>query len=473
MSRLAGWSMPSPFRYHSLATSTYSLSACGSGFAGCTTIAPYMPLAMCASTGLVPQWYMKTPGSSAVKRKVNDSPGATSRKATFGAIRAAWKSIECGIAPPFFSVISTVWPSRRGRPDRERRARRTPRCCTSRPAPPRRPCPSASSAPSPSRRPRVAAEWRRRPGALRRAPPRSRARRRRSCSAAAPYCDRPSQRLPRGSRWRAGPAGRQPPSRRPARRRRPASRRPPRRRARRRRGRAARRRSRRRHRAWGDRWRGVERRRMRRGSWPCVGSSLTLSLSRRASEESTRPASGRTTDCATAFYRSVAVGSGCRPRTRGRRAGGAREDHEHAQTFVAGELVQSPGGGYDRLPGLDGNRLPPHHQPAAPRADAVPLVVVVRLLGVALWGDEHVDPHLQSRRGVDDLVAAVPGLEPAPYPIDVEAVCGDVHRTLSRTRLPLRVVSSTSQSTVDSTSVTPGTRATSRISRSKIGRAHV
>ena len=33
-------------------------------------------------------------------------------KAMFGAIRAAWKSIECGIAPPFVSVISTVWPSR-------------------------------------------------------------------------------------------------------------------------------------------------------------------------------------------------------------------------------------------------------------------------------------------------------------------------------------------------------------------------
>ena len=43
---------------------------------------------------------------------MNDSPGATSRNATFGAIRAAWKSIECGIAPPFVSVISTIWPSR-------------------------------------------------------------------------------------------------------------------------------------------------------------------------------------------------------------------------------------------------------------------------------------------------------------------------------------------------------------------------
>jgi hypothetical protein len=67
---------------------------------------------MCASTGFVPQWYMNTPGSPAVKRKVKESPGATSLKATFGAIRAAWKSIECGMAPPFVSVISTVCPSR-------------------------------------------------------------------------------------------------------------------------------------------------------------------------------------------------------------------------------------------------------------------------------------------------------------------------------------------------------------------------
>ena len=67
---------------------------------------------MCASTGFVPQWYMKTPGSEAVKRNLIESPGATSLNATFGAMRAAWKSIECGIAPPFVSVISTVWPSR-------------------------------------------------------------------------------------------------------------------------------------------------------------------------------------------------------------------------------------------------------------------------------------------------------------------------------------------------------------------------
>ncbi len=71
-----------------------------------------MPFAMCASTGFVPQWYMKTPGSLARNLNVNDSPGATSRNAMLGAIRAAWKSIECGIAPPFVSVISTIWPWR-------------------------------------------------------------------------------------------------------------------------------------------------------------------------------------------------------------------------------------------------------------------------------------------------------------------------------------------------------------------------
>ena len=84
MSSEAGSLIPSPFRYHSLATSTYSLSTGGSAFVGATTIAPYMPLAMWASTGLVPQWYMKTPGSLALKRKVKDSPGMTSRKASFG-----------------------------------------------------------------------------------------------------------------------------------------------------------------------------------------------------------------------------------------------------------------------------------------------------------------------------------------------------------------------------------------------------
>jgi len=79
---------------------------------GSTTIAPYMPFAMCASTGFVPQWYMKTPGLAALKLKVNDWPGSTSRKATFGAMRAAWKSTECGIGAWLTSVTRTVWPSR-------------------------------------------------------------------------------------------------------------------------------------------------------------------------------------------------------------------------------------------------------------------------------------------------------------------------------------------------------------------------
>jgi hypothetical protein len=34
---------------------------------GSTTIAPYMPFAMCIRTGFVPQWYMNTPGSFARK----------------------------------------------------------------------------------------------------------------------------------------------------------------------------------------------------------------------------------------------------------------------------------------------------------------------------------------------------------------------------------------------------------------------
>ena len=71
-----------------------------------------MPFAMCISTGFVPQWYMKTPGSPATKLNENDWPGLTSLNAMFGAIRAAWKSIECGIAPPLVSVIFTVWPCR-------------------------------------------------------------------------------------------------------------------------------------------------------------------------------------------------------------------------------------------------------------------------------------------------------------------------------------------------------------------------
>ena len=71
-----------------------------------------MPFAICIKTGLVPQWYMKTPGSFALKLKVNDLPGKTSMKFLSGATRPAWKSTECGIAPLFVSVILTVCPWR-------------------------------------------------------------------------------------------------------------------------------------------------------------------------------------------------------------------------------------------------------------------------------------------------------------------------------------------------------------------------
>ena len=58
MSSAAGLSRPGLERYHSLETRTYSWSTGGSAAFGSTTIAPYMPLEMCASTGFVPQWYM-------------------------------------------------------------------------------------------------------------------------------------------------------------------------------------------------------------------------------------------------------------------------------------------------------------------------------------------------------------------------------------------------------------------------------
>ena len=50
--------------------------------------------------------------------------------------------------------------------------------------------------------------------------------------------------------------------------------------------------------------------------------------------------------------------------------------------------------------------------------------MVVRLLAVRLGRDEHVDPDLERRRLVDDLVAAVPGLQPAADLLDVECVHG-------------------------------------------------
>jgi hypothetical protein len=115
MSRPAACFRPSLPRYHSLATSTYCRSAAASvPAAGSTTIAPYIPFAMCASTGFVPQWYTKTPGAVALKLKLNDLPGSTSRNATFGAMRAAWQSTECAIGAWFVDCRVAVIPKKTG-----------------------------------------------------------------------------------------------------------------------------------------------------------------------------------------------------------------------------------------------------------------------------------------------------------------------------------------------------------------------
>lgn len=79
---------------------------------GSTTMALYIPFAMWANVGAVPQWYMKTPGTLATKPKVFEAPGPMSEKSTFGATCAAWKSTECAIVPRFVSVTTTFCPSR-------------------------------------------------------------------------------------------------------------------------------------------------------------------------------------------------------------------------------------------------------------------------------------------------------------------------------------------------------------------------
>src|SRR3569833_952541 len=111
MSSDAGAFSPSELRYHSLETSTNCLSAFGR-FGGSTTIAKYIPFAMCARTGAVQQWTMYTPGSFALNSNVFVAPGAMSVKAAFGAMRAAWKSTECGIGELLVSVTLTSCPWR-------------------------------------------------------------------------------------------------------------------------------------------------------------------------------------------------------------------------------------------------------------------------------------------------------------------------------------------------------------------------
>src|SRR6266511_2196312 len=75
-------------------------------------IIPYMPLAMWWTTGWVPQWYMNTPGEVALNEYVRLFPGMTSRNARFGAMRAAWKSMECGIDALLRMVTFTTSPTR-------------------------------------------------------------------------------------------------------------------------------------------------------------------------------------------------------------------------------------------------------------------------------------------------------------------------------------------------------------------------
>ena len=73
--------------------------------------APYMPIAMCRSTGGVPQWYMKMPECVAVNLYTNVLPGPIIRIVTFGATLLAWKSIEWTIVPLLTRVISNVSPT--------------------------------------------------------------------------------------------------------------------------------------------------------------------------------------------------------------------------------------------------------------------------------------------------------------------------------------------------------------------------
>ena len=66
----------------------------------------------------------------------------------------------------------------------------------------------------------------------------------------------------------------------------------------------------------------------------------------------------------------------------------------------------------DRASLLELDRLALDVEGARPFEHDVDLVPLVRLLAIGLGRDEDVDPDLDARRGVDDLIAAVPGREP-------------------------------------------------------------
>jgi hypothetical protein len=58
----------------------------------------------------------------------------------------------------------------------------------------------------------------------------------------------------------------------------------------------------------------------------------------------------------------------------------------------------------------------------SPSQHHVNLIVFVRLLPVGLRRDENIDPNLEARRAVDDLVASVGLRQPSPGGLDVERV---------------------------------------------------
>jgi hypothetical protein len=88
-----------------------------------------------------------------------------------------------------------------------------------------------------------------------------------------------------------------------------------------------------------------------------------------------------------------------------------REDNEDAQAFVPREAVVGACRYEDRLPFLNGERLSLDREHAPALEHDVELVVLVRLLAIRLRRNEDVDPDLQPRRTVNDLVAAVASRE--------------------------------------------------------------
>src|SRR3954469_5487750 len=84
---------------------------------GLTTNMPAMPEPTCSRAGALTQWYMNTPGWSALKRIVCVAPGAIVGKSFVGALTAAGRPRECGSETciawlkPLWNVTATVSPS--------------------------------------------------------------------------------------------------------------------------------------------------------------------------------------------------------------------------------------------------------------------------------------------------------------------------------------------------------------------------